>query len=257
MAHFTMQLKEVIESVFNPSMDEDDFVQEYEELEFNGVKYGKLPVVPDYEKIGMGTYPIFNENYRKILNGKIIDEYYNQEICTETIDNWLLIMRKKLDQIMPYYNELYETLSITYDPLSTMDIHSVGKTTLEGEDTVNGTTVNDTNTKSGARAVNSNFPQSMLAGNADYASTGADTNSTSEVDSTVEQNSTSNNRSENNSDNRVTGYQGIASELIIRYRNSLINIDLMILEAIEDCFMLVLNSGDEYFARENTYGWGY
>lgn len=254
MATFTMELKEVIETLYGTSMDPDDYEQEYESVTFNGVTYGKLPVLPQYNDIGLGYYPIFDEGYRKILNGKIIDEYYNQEIGTETIDNFLLILRKKMDQIMPYYNQLYKSLDIPYSALESMDIHSVGNSSLTGTENSNSTTVNDTKTKTGSRVVGSDFPQTMLAGDADYASNGSDVNSNVDVDGTLTNNGDSTNNSQSNSDTRVTGYQGIASDLVMRYRSSLINIDTMILDDIKDCFMLLLNDGDEYFAPER-FGW--
>ena len=255
MATFTMELKEVIETLYGTSMDEDDYEQTYESVTYKGITYGKLPVLPQYDSIGLGYYPIFNEDYRKIINGKIIDEYYNREIGTETIDNFTLILRKKMDQIMPYFNQLYLSTEIPYDALDTMRIHSVSENHIDGSDVVDATNVTDTETKSGARTIGSNFPQTMLAGNGDYASTGNDVNSSSEVDSTATQNSTSTNNSDSNSDNLVTGYQAAASDLINKYRASLINVDTMILAELEDCFMLVLNNGDEYFARDTYNGW--
>lgn len=254
MATSTMELKEVIETLYGTSMDPDDYEQEYESVTFKGVTYGKLPVLPQYNDIGLGYYPIFDEGYRKILNGKIIDEYYNQEIGTETIDNFQLILRKKMDQIMPYYNQLYATLEIPYSALDTMSIHSVGSSSLDGTETTTGTTTSDSETKTGSRVVGSDFPQMQLAGDADYASTGSDVNSSVDANGTVTNDGTSENNSQSNSDTLVTGYQGIASDLVMRYRNSLINIDTMILDDIKDCFMLVLNNGDEYFAPER-YGW--
>lgn len=254
MATFTMFLKEVIESLYGTEMDPDEFEQTYESVTFDGVTYGKLPTLPDSGiLLGIGTYPIFDEGYRKILNGKIIDEYYNREIGTETIDNFQLIIRKKLDQIMPFYNQMYESTRIEYNALDSMRIHSVGQSQMEGKENVEGSTTSDTETKSGSRSIGSNFPQTMLAGNGDYATDGTDVNSASEVDSTVTQNNESNSNTESNSDTLVTGYQGAASDFIVKYRNSLINVDMMILQEIEDCFMLVLNNGDEYFARDSFY----
>lgn len=253
MANYTIQLKHVIGLMYG---DGYDFEQQYESASYNGVTYGKLPVLPDYEKIGLAYYPVFSEDYRKILNGKIIDEYFNREIGTETIDNFTLILRKKMDQVMPYFNQLYKSTEIPYDALDSIRIHSVGSSNVENNESVNATNATDTNTESGARVIGSNFPQTMLAGNGDYASTGNDTNSTAKVGSESEQNSTSNANTNGNTENLVTGYQGVAADLINKYRASLINIDTMILSEIEDCFMTILNSGDSYTERENPYyGW--
>lgn len=256
-ATFTMRLKDVIENVYGTSYDPHDFEITRSDLEFQGIEYGDLPVLPDAGKqIGLSQYPIFNEEYRDILNGKIIDEYYNREICTETIDDFKLIIRRKMQQIMPYYNKLYESEALEYDPLSTMDIHSQGTNIIDGEETVTGSNVANSKNKSGARAVSSETPQTMLSGSGDYATGGTDTNSESEVDSTAEQNSSSNTDTTSTNDNRVTGFQGVASELVARWRNAQINIDTMILNDIKDCFMLLLNNGDSYSPNYNYYyGW--
>lgn len=255
MATFTIKLKDVIEELYGTSPDPDDWEQPYEAVTFAGSTYGKLPVLPDYEKINLAYYPLFNEGYRKILNGKIIDEYFNQEISTETIDNFLLIIRKKMDQIMPYFNELYLSKQLEFDPLKTMDIHSVGTSIMEGNETVNGTNTTESDTKSGSRATNLNFPQTALAGNADYATSAVDSTSSSDVDATSTQDSSSASTSENSSDNHVTGYQGNISNLVMAYRATLINIDTMVISELSDCFMLLHNNGDEYFASESRYGW--
>lgn len=253
MSTFTMQLKEVIESLYGTSIDEDDYEQEYGSFTFNGVTYGKLPKFNSYDKLELSYYPIFDENYRNILNGKIIDEYYNQEIGTETIDNFLLILRKKMDQIMPYFNQLYKSTQIPYDALDAMRIHSVGTGTMEGTSQSDSNNSNTSDVTSGSRTVGSDFPQTVLAGNADYATNASDLNSDVTTNAGGTAHADSSNSSNNTSDTLVTGYQGAASDLIMKYRNSLINIDLMVIDALEDCFMLVFNNGDEYFAR-NYYG---
>jgi hypothetical protein len=251
MAHFTMLLKNVIESQYNESIDPDAWQQPYTHFTYDGVTYGKLPYLDDYTKIGLGTYPIFDELYRPILNGKIIDEYFNQEIGTETIDNFALIMRKKMDQIMPYYNQLYQ--KIEYSALMSMDIHSVGEQHTEGNEEASSNSTSAQNTTSGSRSVSSETPQTMLSGDEDYASSAADTNSKSDGSANATSATESTNSADNNSDTHVTGYQGNASDMVMKYRASLINVDAMVIANIADCFMLMLNSDDDYFAREN--GW--
>jgi hypothetical protein len=253
MATFTLELRQVIESLYGTTMDEDDYVQQYAPQTFMGSTYGKLPVLPEYDRIGLGYYPLFKENYRPILNGKIIDEYYLREIGVETIEMFVLVLRRKMDQIMPYYNQLYDTTLLEYSALDTMRIQSVGKNHMEGKENTTAETDSTTTNKSGARIIGSDFPQSMLAGNADYARTGSDTTSDVEIDTDGESKSESTSNTDADSENLVTGYQGAASDLITKFRNTILNIDTMILADIEDCFMLVLNNGDEYFSRGN-YG---
>jgi hypothetical protein len=256
MATFTMQLKDVIGHLYTETADPDDFVQPYETVVFKEVTYGKLPTLPQYDELGLAYYPIFNSSYRPVLNGKIIDEYFNQEIGTESIDNFVLILRKKMDQIMPYYNQLYLSQELEFDPLLTMDITSVGSTTVEGTEEVNANNVAETKTASGSRATNLNFPQTALAGNADYATSAVDSNSDSDVDASSTQESDSKSNTESDTTSHVTGYQGIPANLLMVYRNSLLNIDTMILDEIKDCFMMLHNNGDAY-TQQNYYGWAY
>ena len=249
MATFTMELREVLESVYGTTMDEDDYEIDFGAVGFNGVEYGRLPVLSDYRGIGLADYPIFDETYRPILNGKLIEEYYHREIGVETIEMFVWRLRAKMNQIMPYYNQLYESTLIEYSALDSMRIHSVGQNHIEGQENGTAENVTDTENKSGSRVIGSDFPQMMLAANADYATNGSDVNSTVEIDSTVTQENQSNSSTDGNTDNLVTGYQGAASDLINKFRSSLINIDTAVLGDVEDNFMIVFNNGDEYFAR--------
>lgn len=260
MATFTMQLKEVLERLYGATMDPDDYEVERGSFTFNGVTYDDLPILPDNgAAFGMAQYPIFNEDYRPIINGKIVDQFYNREIGMETIDDFKLVMRRTLQQIMPYYNKLYDAENIEYGALQTMDIHSVSESVLDGSETSTATNTAESGTKSKARAVQSSTPQTFLAGNGDYATGASDTNSESEANSGATNSMESNSDTNTNSDNRVTGWQGIASDLIMRYRNSLINVDNMVINnpELQTCFMLLLNNGDSYSPNRFHYGWMY
>ena len=56
----------------------------------------------------MTNYPIFDENYRKTLNDNILHHYYENEIGFETAPLFRFYLNQKLNEIMPYYNELYK-----------------------------------------------------------------------------------------------------------------------------------------------------
>ena len=75
------------------------------------------------------SYPIFDEAYRPILETKIIEHYYTREICAETVGRWKLFLKAKMNEIMPYYNKLYESelLMTDINPLRDVDY------TREGE----------------------------------------------------------------------------------------------------------------------------
>lgn len=69
----------------------------------------------------IGDYPLFDENYRNALNSKILKHFFTREICEETVALWKLRLNNLLNEIMPYYNKLYESNLIKFDPLIDSD----------------------------------------------------------------------------------------------------------------------------------------
>lgn len=69
--------------------------------------------------LALDRYPIFDESYRNYLNKKIIDHFYFREIGQETPDRFNFFLARKMNEIMPYYNQIYESTLIDYDPLAT------------------------------------------------------------------------------------------------------------------------------------------
>ena len=57
---------------------------------------------------GLKNYPIFDEKYRSTLNQNILYHYYESEIGLETPELFKFYLNQKLNEIMPYYNVLYE-----------------------------------------------------------------------------------------------------------------------------------------------------
>lgn len=66
-------------------------------------------------------YPIFDENYRSVLETKILKHFYTREIGFETVGLWLLKLNQKMCEIMPYYNQFYESQRLTFNPLVNID----------------------------------------------------------------------------------------------------------------------------------------
>src|SRR5690606_9817007 len=83
--------------------------------------------------IGLDSYPIWKSEYREPLNQKIIDHYHNREIGVETIDMFTFALRRRMNEVMPYYNELYKSTELEFDPLSTVDIHTISSSSSETE----------------------------------------------------------------------------------------------------------------------------
>lgn len=68
------------------------------------------------------NFPIFNEGYRATLCKKILRHFYTREIGFETYGLWKLKLNTKMNEIMPYYNQLYQSELITYDPFTDVDL---------------------------------------------------------------------------------------------------------------------------------------
>lgn len=85
-------------------------------------------------------FPIFDESYRNVLETKILRHYYTREIGLETYGLWKLKLQTKLNEIMPYYNKLYETELLKYNPLYDVDL----TTTNVGQKTGESVNINQT-----------------------------------------------------------------------------------------------------------------
>lgn len=73
-------------------------------------------------KIFNFPYPIFDESYRSVLETKILKHFYTREIGEETVGLWKLRLNRKLNEIMPYYNKLYETGVEDLNPFLSTDM---------------------------------------------------------------------------------------------------------------------------------------
>ena len=67
-------------------------------------------------------FPIFDENYRNVLEDKILKHYYTREIGAETIGLWNLWLNARMNEIMPYYNQLYASEVIKFNPMYDVDL---------------------------------------------------------------------------------------------------------------------------------------
>lgn len=128
-------------------------------------------IANSWNKIFTSKVPFFDEAYRSVLCQKILKHYYLREIGAETVGIWMLWMNTKLEEIMPYYNQLYESAKIKFDPMQDVDLSRTHNRTVEGTTTDNETrtnttsdtrtvksdgTNNVTNTESSKRVVNNN-----------------------------------------------------------------------------------------------------
>lgn len=217
-----------------------------------------LPLIFNFD------YPIWSESYKIELERKIIKHYFNKEIGLETFGLWQFYLDERLNLIMPYYNELYLTISNKYDWLEDVNVkeqfdsdktltNNVTTNLTGNEKTASELESNNNNTinKTG-KNLNSEMPQSNFAG-LDYGSnlleseqeeTAQDTQTNkanANVEITNTNNSNTNTKSNDLYNKTITGLNGSRSrtQLNIEYRQSLINIDKMIIDELYDLFMMI------------------
>ena len=73
--------------------------------------------------IGLKDYPIYKEEYRSNLNDKIIEHFYFREIGVEVPQLFKKFLNRKMSEIMPYYNQLYKSADIEFNPLWNVELH--------------------------------------------------------------------------------------------------------------------------------------
>lgn len=86
-----------------------------------------------WDKIFTTKCNFFDDDYRKILCKKILKHYYLREIGTETVGIWKLWINTRLEEIMPYYNQLYESELIKFNPLYDTDVKTTHNKKNQGE----------------------------------------------------------------------------------------------------------------------------
>lgn len=215
-----------------------------------------------WNKIFNFDFPIFDENYRQVLCRKILKHYYTREIAHETVGRWKLALNAKLNEIMPYYNQLYKSELLEFNPFYDVDLTR----SREGSGTSNRTSNNretnsstSKNVSSGSGTSNTNTlnrfsdtPQNSMDTqgiadsvplttvtkvNEDNTTTNTSTDTLTRDDSKTG-NGTENINSTDKYIETVKGKQGTEnySSLLKKFRETFLNIDMMIIEDCSDCF---------------------
>ena len=181
---------------------------------------------------GLTSYPIWNESYRSILNQKILNHYYEDEIGFETANLFKFYLNNKLNEIMPYYNDLYEAQENTLTNL-------LGNIDLYEE--ANRLNNNDVNTTSNSNSNSKNLFQDTPQGKINFAELENQTWATNYTNNKNDINDSSNSHGENteNYNRHVWGNDGkkYNIDLLKEARNNLLNIDMMIINELQDLFM--------------------
>lgn len=199
---------------------------------------------------GLKDYPIYDESHREELNEKLLNEYLFEEIGQETPDMFRLYLNRAMAKIMPYYNELYKTAALDLDILNQYDLkedHSINKNENENahEDTSGTSTLTDTatSTANGKKtAIVSRPPQHQIqvdslengvyARDATFSKDSSDTttNDSSSTETSTNKDNTFEKTGNENGTASKTGRDKPVSELINAARESILNIDRMIIE---------------------------
>lgn len=226
-------------------------------------------------------FPIFDESYRNVLCTKILKHYYMREIGAETVGLWQLWLDRRLNEIMPYYNKLYESELLEFNPLYDVDLtreHNTTGSQNNTDETTRNRTDNDKysshtdieNSGEGTGTISSSedstdsysdTPQGSLQNvqngtyltNARVVDRSGNQNDSNEYSNTGTTDVADNrDRTENETINKngtvnsteeyletVKGKQGGKSyaEMIKEYRETFLNIDMMVIEELSDLFM--------------------
>lgn len=215
-----------------------------------------------WNKVFNFDFPIFDENYRQVLCRKILKHYYTREIAHETVGRWKLALNAKLNEIMPYYNQLYKSELLEFNPFYDVDLTR----SREGSGTSNKTSNNTETNNDTSKNVSSSSGTSNTDTLNRFSDTPQNSMDTQGIADSVplttvtkvnENNTTTNNSTDtitrngnrtgsgteniNNTDKYieiVKGKQGTEnySSLLKKFRETFLNIDMMIIEDCSDCF---------------------
>lgn len=196
-------------------------------------------------------YPIFAEEYKPTLEKKILLHFYTREIAYETYGLWKIHLIAKMLEMMPYYNKLYESELLEFDPFKDVDktVDHKGNSASAGSGTTSGS--GSTENKINRWDLFSDTPQGGISG-IEAAYDGVDDNAYlsnarnirddgSRVDVKNSGSSTDSRIGTNNWVEKVTGKQGTASysEMLEKYRRVLLNIDMQIIEELNELFFML------------------
>lgn len=185
----------------------------------------------------MTDYPIFDENYRKTLNNNILHHYYENEIGFETAPLFRFYLNQKLNEIMPYYNELYRVQKKLID--DKLLLNNVNLTEeLKGRNTTQTSSVSQSTNK--GKNLFQDTPQGNISQQDINAQNVYATNITLNNNS-INDNSSANGSGTNEYIKTIIGNNGgkFNIDILNDIKNNLMNIDLMIINELYDLFMQI------------------
>lgn len=186
-----------------------------------------IPKIFDFD------FPIFKPDYKNVLATKILKHYYTREIGYETYGLWKFKLNVRLNEIMPYFNQLYESTLLEFNPL--LDVDYTRKHEGERNKEEQGKSEGTNNTIN--LSVYSDTPQ----GSVENLDNGSYMTSASKTTDSTKGNNTSENKLKDVDSflETVKGKMGGSdySEKLMKYRQTFLNIDMMVIEALSDLFI--------------------
>ena len=182
----------------------------------------------------MNNYPIFDENYRNTLNNNILYHYYENEIGFETAPLFRFYLNQKLNEIMPYYNELYKVQKKIID--ENLLLNNVNLTErLTGSNTTNTSSTSQSSNK--GKNLFQDTPQGQIS-QTDIDNQTWATNLTLNKND-IEDESSATGSGTNEYLKTIVGNNGgkFNIDVLNDIKNNLMNIDLMIINELNDLFM--------------------
>ena len=189
--------------------------------------------------LGLEDYVIHDESYREVLNKKIYDHYRFREIGLETPDLFKHFLNMTMNEIMPYYKEIYtyQLSMLEKDIFQNFDQTEEFDRNTEGDST-------STSSSSGTgsnKAIFNDTPQGEITEEEIDAYSYATniTKSGSESENTVEDVSELSNTE--SYVKHITGNVGARyyPEVMSIFIKNLMNIDMEIISKLEDLFMSI------------------
>lgn len=167
-------------------------------------------IAGSWNKIFTSKAPFFDESYRSVLCQKILKHYYLREICCETVGIWKLWMNERLETIMPYYNQLYESAKIEFNPMHDVDLTRKHERTGNETSTGSGTSSEETSGRND------------VTGNSETNTTG---NGTSENTRTSTETGSSSGTSNGSKTQKTSGSENKTDKYSDTPQGSIINLD--------------------------------
>lgn len=242
MSKYTTEIRFICESLAG-------YDQSQGRNKVNEIIAAARPKIFDFE------YPLFDNDYKSVLETKILKHYYTREIGLETFGLWQLKLETKLNEILPYYNKLYESELLEFNPLYAKDIHKTF--TRKGKTDNSSSTSGETNGSISATSTDENsynskdrFSETPQGTISDLEDDTYLTNARVVDDTENKSNSRSQTSHDTNSANavfngnsldeyteHVYGYEsGGASKLLNEFRETFLNVDLLIINELDELF---------------------